>query len=202
MANESKVNLAAQLKAEIEAQMRLSQSTETSASGRISPSEIKRAASKAASSAGYSGASAKSFESGFQQGYNEIAGGAKEAAFEAGRRAGRAARLAEFGVQEKKPSAGKTGLELIQDHFSVPHSGNDGGPFCQFGQVWFDHESQAYILGLQFHGGKRFIYPNQTFSSADAVVASVQGYPSMSWATNPRSRYFDSRFGRGQYRSV
>ena len=107
------------------------------------------------------------------------------------------------GVRRRGPNpAMTTGMELIEDHFNVPHSGNDGGPFCEFGQVWYDHDRGDYVLGLRFLGGKRFIYPSQRFSSADAVVATMQGYQSASWACNPRSIHFDPRFGKGNYKPI
>jgi hypothetical protein len=119
-------------------------------------------------------------------------------AYEAGRRA----RQSITGVEGRQPPPEGTGRVIVEDHFAVPHSGNDGGPFCRFGQVWYDYSSQQYLLGLEFVDGSRFIYPNQRFPSAQQVIASVMGYRSMSWATNPKSPYFDARFGKGNYQRV
>lgn len=80
-------------------------------------------------------------------------------------------------------------------HFPLPHSGN-GPAWCQLGLVLFDTESKRYVLGLQFSGGKKFAYPAESYETAEEVLASAQGYASVSWAANPKSRYYDARFSR------
>lgn len=141
-------------------------------------------------------------EAGYLAGWNSIGATNKNAIFQRAYLAGRKARLATMGGREKSPTPGGTGLELIEDHFDVPHSGNDGGPFCEFGQVYYDHSAGVFRLGLQFIGGKRFLYFRESFGTAADVVASMQGYASASWACNPRSGHADARFLRGNYRRV
>ena len=106
-----------------------------------------------------------------------------------------------LGVFPAKP--GGTGWQLLADHFNIPHSGNDGGPFAQFGQVWYNHDNGKYYLGLSFVGGKRFRYEKQPFNSSTEVQASLAGYVSISWAANPKSSHYDGgRFGPGTYTRV
>ena len=97
------------------------------------------------------------------------------------------------GSQIKAPKEMPTGnWKIIYDHFSIPHSGNDGGPFAEFGICFWD--GQCYRLGLRFIGGKSFWYPEEKYDSPEEVVASVQGYASVSWACNPKSSHYDPRF--------
>ena len=106
-----------------------------------------------------------------------------------------------LGVFPAKP--GGTGWQLLADHFNIPHSGNDGGPFAQFGQVWYNHDDGKYYLGLAFIGGKRFRYERRPFDSSQEVIASLAGYTSISWAANPKSSHYDgARFGPGTYTRV
>ncbi len=141
-------------------------------------------------------------EAGYLAGWNSIGASEQNAVFQRAYEEGRRARLATMGGKTKEPTPGGTGLELIEDHFNVPHSGNDGGPFCEFGQVYYDHTAGSYKLGLQFIGGKRFLYFRESYRTAMDVVQSMQGYASASWATNPRSAHADPRFLKGNYRRV
>ena len=92
-------------------------------------------------------------------------------------------------------------MELAIAYFAVPHSDNPPKPFCEHGLVFTD--GSKFFLGLQFVGGRRFIYPHEPFDSADEVVASMQKYQSASWATSPNGKEYDgARFGKGRYESV
>jgi hypothetical protein len=78
--------------------------------------------------------------------------------------------------------------------FPIPHSNNDGGPFCRFGLVLLDDQALCYRLGLVFQNNQRFWYPNEFYQTEDEVVDSVMYYQSLSWACGKNNKYKDGRF--------
>lgn len=99
---------------------------------------------------------------------------------------------------DEQPSRGRT---LVLKYFAVPHSGNPPKPYCEHGMVF--EEGGQFFLGLQFVGGRQFIYPQEAFPSIEAVKASMSKYSSASWATSPTGPEYDARrFGPGRYEKL
>ena len=99
----------------------------------------------------------------------------------------------------KPPTPGHAGLELLECHFNLPR---ERFPeivdyYCTFGQVYFDHDRQAFLLGLSFSDGSQKLYPNELFASSLEVKLSVWKYWSVERASDPRSEFFDVRFKEG-----